>query len=304
MKRLSQETINIMGCDVELCDNLVESHAINVTPKFAQILLNNNEKNRKMSPLYVQKYCELLKQNDMQLTHQAIAVSDKGNLLDGQHRLAAVVETGISYKSLIITNLSENVIHAIDHVKTRKISDTFKIEGIRTFTSEKAAISKWLYVYIVKNKSKIRTRNIYNPKAILDFYFQNEDEIKSCLREIINYQNSSKRDSVHKIPFSISEGAFCYYVFKKIDPIRVKEFFTNLCLHDKSNKLTIFKAARDFMYAMKNKTVFTMKRSYHNITTIFMCWNDFIKSVEHRDSYFFDTTTEFQLPDISYEKFK
>lgn len=56
------------------------------------MLETRNENNRKISEGVVDKYARDMENGDWCLTHQGIAIDVNGQLLDGQHRLAAVVK--------------------------------------------------------------------------------------------------------------------------------------------------------------------------------------------------------------------
>jgi len=66
-----------------------------ITPQFAiDILENHNPLNRNVSENVVQAYANDMKNERWLLTHQGIAFDVNGNLVDGQHRLWAVVFSG------------------------------------------------------------------------------------------------------------------------------------------------------------------------------------------------------------------
>ncbi len=65
-----------------------------ITPAFAAELLNKNTENRPMSRHKVAKWVDQMETGKWKLTHQGVAISDAGVLLDGQHRLQAIVEYG------------------------------------------------------------------------------------------------------------------------------------------------------------------------------------------------------------------
>lgn len=69
---------------------------ITVTPDLAEMFLSKNSGNRRMRATHVEAFCRELRQGTFKTTHQGIAISKTGILLDGQHRLAAIKQTGIS----------------------------------------------------------------------------------------------------------------------------------------------------------------------------------------------------------------
>ena len=63
-----------------------------MTPEMAASILETNERNRTPNRDKLAKLVYDIKQGHFELTHQAIALDVNGKLIDGQHRLKAVVE--------------------------------------------------------------------------------------------------------------------------------------------------------------------------------------------------------------------
>lgn len=66
-----------------------------VSPERARTMLGRNEGNRQRRPSTVSHYADQMKRGEWQQTHQPLAFDEDGNLIDGQHRLAAVAQSGI-----------------------------------------------------------------------------------------------------------------------------------------------------------------------------------------------------------------
>lgn len=66
-----------------------------VTPDMASNWLTMNKNNRKVLKERVREYAQAMLAGRWSLTHQGIAFDTAGNLLDGQHRLMAIVMAGI-----------------------------------------------------------------------------------------------------------------------------------------------------------------------------------------------------------------
>lgn len=74
-----------------------------VTPETAADWLDNrNVKNRSKSSVTGRRYARLMEAKRWKCTHQGIAFDREGWLIDGQHRLMAIVATGIPVKLFVI----------------------------------------------------------------------------------------------------------------------------------------------------------------------------------------------------------
>ncbi len=96
-------------------------------------LLENNFGNRNLAMSRVREYAAEIKAGRWRLTHQGIAFDHLGNLADGQHRLAAIVEAGQPVEMMVFRGILRNHMDSIDTGKTRAAADTF------TFLGEKAS---------------------------------------------------------------------------------------------------------------------------------------------------------------------
>ena len=92
---------------------------IYVTPKIAEKWLQTNKANRKMNEARVRYLAGLLasKQwddNGDRIRFARLGGDDYGQLLDGQHRLSAIVMSGVSVELDIVAGLSPEVMRSID----------------------------------------------------------------------------------------------------------------------------------------------------------------------------------------------
>ena len=101
---------------------------VNVTPELARQWLLLNNFNRPPRPDLVMDYVRQIRDGRWCRTHQGIAFTGNGTLLDGQHRLFAVVETGVTVPMLIFTNESLENHLAIDGGKRRSALDVVRLE--------------------------------------------------------------------------------------------------------------------------------------------------------------------------------
>lgn len=67
-----------------------------ITPEVAAEMLLHNEGNRRKSRTDIANLAKDMSDGHFRLTHQAIAFDRSGNLIDGQHRLEAVVKSGVT----------------------------------------------------------------------------------------------------------------------------------------------------------------------------------------------------------------
>ena len=98
-----------------------------ITPEMAKRYLERNTKNRRLEPRVVERYASDMKEGRFGLTHQGIGFYEDGELADGQHRLSAIVKSGVSVKMLVTKGISKFSTMQIDNHKLRSLNDSYAI---------------------------------------------------------------------------------------------------------------------------------------------------------------------------------
>lgn len=122
-----------------------------ITPKKAITMLKRNTRNRKLSVRTVNYYAEQMKRGDWILTSQGITVSEEGNILDGQHRLSAVVKAGVDVQFFVFYDMEDKSFDRYDVGKTRSAGDIFFIAGIKNANNISAMI-KYYHQLTMRDK--------------------------------------------------------------------------------------------------------------------------------------------------------
>ncbi|MFI7286430.1 hypothetical protein ACIBRY_07200 [Streptomyces anulatus] len=102
-----------------------------VTPELAERFLSQDSVNRRLDAGQVASLVETIRRNEWKLTHQGIAFDEAGDLLDGQHRLHAIVEAGIPVQMLVFNGLPREVFPVLDTGKRRSAADTLLSTGAK-----------------------------------------------------------------------------------------------------------------------------------------------------------------------------
>lgn len=102
---------------------------IDLTPALAALLLDRNPANRKINQTMVERYAYEIMGGRWVFNGEPIIVSDTGELNDGQHRCAAVVEAGKAISVLMIVGVPRETRVTLDQGKMRTIGDYLSMEG-------------------------------------------------------------------------------------------------------------------------------------------------------------------------------
>ena len=141
-----------------------------VTPSYAKQLLESNTKNRSVNDIIVNRYAkDITEGNWKEDTGEAIKISKTNVILDGQHRLYAIVKANTSAYLHVITDLDDSVFDVLDTGKPRSAVDVFKIQGIKQENTIPSIIVRYKTLKRGRMKADSRMDNFTNSE-ILDFY--------------------------------------------------------------------------------------------------------------------------------------
>ena len=186
-----------------------------VTPELALEFLKHNTNNRKMSNVKLKQYMQAMLANKWRLNGDTIKIAKSKRLLDGQHRLLAIVETNIPQPMNVVYDLDEDVIQTIDCGANRRANHILDFNG-ESNTIGLAASLNALKRLTSKNWS---VRDGYTNDEIMQALEQHPT-IRDCYAKARKWQT-----------FGALQGtwqAALYYLFQKKDPLQADQFFERL----------------------------------------------------------------------------
>lgn len=125
----------------------IKAEIVTIDPEQARTMLKRNTRNRPLNPNTVETYSRLIKEGRWKITHQGIAFDTTGALLDGQHRLAAIAQSGIPVKIMITHNVDPDEFAVIDIGRRRTPADALGVAGVEHNRNQIASIARFLRNY-------------------------------------------------------------------------------------------------------------------------------------------------------------
>lgn len=211
---------------------------ITITPQMAVDLLRGNHGNRNVRHKVVEKYAGIMRDGKWQLSPHGVVIANTGRILDGQHRLMAVVQSGRAVDMSVITGADEAMFSILDRGVTRSVSDALRLD--------KRSAEVVGFTLRVLGLNAVRTTDHRIEAAWL--------AMKSDIMELQDYCNSAVR-TFSAVPFRtaailrIAEGTHAAYA---------KETYRNL-VHGKVHELSPAPAA--LFSAIARGTVSTASRN-------------------------------------------
>lgn len=105
----------------------MEVAIVNITPEMAKRMLEKNPYNRNISKRTVETYAEAMRRNEWHSNGESICFDEDGNLINGQHRLAACVLANVPFCSTVVTGVLKQDSYIYDKGRNRTIRNTVMI---------------------------------------------------------------------------------------------------------------------------------------------------------------------------------
>ena len=208
-----------------------------ITPYLAEQYLGKNTRNRNVNQRVVLKYTNDIKRGFWNFDGAPIRFSKDGTLLDGQHRLHAIIKSGKSIDLLVIRGLAQETQATMDIGSMRQASDFFQINGVRNSTTVAAMIRGYLvklYGFInIHSDGKSKSYGLSNiangrsisPMEIIDEYSKNPE----LYNEIATFSRSLGNKSYKLLNGSVIGSFICYlHINKKYDISYIHKFFSEI----------------------------------------------------------------------------
>lgn len=121
-----------------------ENRFMLITPAVAKAILGRNRQpNRNVNRDHVMYLARLMRNGKFVCTHQGIAFDIYGNLLDGQHRLLAIIESGIAVTMMVSFGVPQWTMQVIDSQLIRTLIARLGFVGVST-TAKALTVSRIL----------------------------------------------------------------------------------------------------------------------------------------------------------------
>jgi len=157
-----------------------------ITPDKARDYLRQNIGNRPIKMMKLKALMSDLQKGQFKLTHQGIAFDRDGVLIDGQHRLKAIAETGIPAPMYVTRNCDPESFRVIDCGSTRSPQDVLKHVGSKNYAAVASAIRVLLWIksklgtYKSTTLKQYKTHIVLSNTDIAEFYIQHESVLDTC----------------------------------------------------------------------------------------------------------------------------
>ncbi len=189
-----------------------------VDPDTARRWLGYNVKNRKITSSTWTRYARDMAAGNWQFTGEPIKFDTNGNLIDGQHRLLAIIDSGTTVLLPVVRGLQSRSQDVMDTGRKRSAADMLAMHG-RENVSLLAAAAKWAILFDREQLYVDRKLRHVTHADILEYTQDN-----AVLREAITCADTVRK----QIDMRPSLLAASIYLTSRVDADASHEFYGRL----------------------------------------------------------------------------
>ncbi len=200
----------------------ITTRLVEVTPDMAREWLENMAPNRKVSRVNLENLMKAMLEGRWHQDASPIKFNRTGNLIDGQHRLWALINTGQTHTFIVAWGVANESMTTLDTGKVRSRGDILSIHdpALTDINSVSAATTM-----ILRWKKGVRNNNLRNEYVsndeVIIFYDQERDDLIEASRHGRRLANATKAASGQAY-------ALCWYLFSHIEPEDAEFFWDRL----------------------------------------------------------------------------
>jgi len=236
-----------------------------ITPDIAKEMLKFNGYNRPIVEGQVIQLSKQMKNGEWLFDGQPLRFGKDGRLLDGQHRLSAIIMSETTQEMVIMRGIDSSAFKVMDTGKLRSTSDIFQIEGIKNH-SQAASISKLVYLHSNKLYFGIGRGQTPTNQQLVEFYLKQDG--------LDNYVSQSKAlyNQFSKTLNPTTIGALFYLTAQK-DVKQAEIFWSKLCTGLSLEGGSPMHYLREFLIENRMSQKKYPRAIIHY--AIYYCWNAF-----------------------------
>jgi hypothetical protein len=189
------------------------SRTMKIDPATAKKWLVANYGNRPMLESHIARLGKQMTQGEWTLVPDAIAFAPNGRLINGQHRLQALLNTGVTCEFMVAWNMPEEAFDVTDTQKVKSGGDALACAGEDKYRNELAAalriVARW-------ELGDMGQQGRFTNREVVHL-----NERHPELREFVYKWNSR---NIPKGTMSGSQFAALDYIFSMKDPVLASAF--------------------------------------------------------------------------------
>jgi hypothetical protein len=255
-----------------------EIKQVTITPEYANELLRMNINNRNVRQTKVDALAASMKKGEWELSNDAITVSEGNILLNGQHRLMAVVQSGVPCEFILLTGVSDSSFDIMDTPTLRRVSDVLQRKGGSNTVRAEATISKYL-AFLHDKENGYETLTRYDASSPASASTRREkikawEKLGEYVSKWLTFVDRAYTRGISLAPIA-QVAALCMFleIDMKHPEEKIKNFLEELFVADKvTNKTCLYVRKKLIRHKMKSEIL----HKNDILRFVVRAWNDFL----------------------------
>ena len=239
-----------------------------ISPNTAIMYLKHAGKNRKLSEKKMMDYAKQMTDGEWVLNGEPIIFGKSGNLIDGQHRLRAVVYANATVQMLVVRGINDEYFDSIDSGKSRTLRDVFSCKDIANSQLVSSVVSCFFRDY---------SRTTTSRKKMLEIYHRHAQTFDFAA----GFANNMYKKKRLASPANI--GAIYAYLMlvKEHEQEKIEEFFWFLFGNKEAATIPAYSASLEVRNRIISAALAGKKFEPKTLQNMFaVAWNAFIENKE------------------------
>lgn len=250
-----------------------------ISPNTAMTYLKNAGKNRKLSEKKVMDYAKQMTDGEWVLNGEPIIFGKSGNLIDGQHRLRAVIYANTTVQMLVVRGVNDEYFDSIDSGKSRTLFDVFSCNNVANASIVSAVVKKYNIICSNPKSCFFRDYSKLTPcrKVLLETYNHHAEVFDYVATFCANLYAKKRLASPANI------GAIYAYLMlvKEHEQDKIEEFFWFLFGNKEAATIPAYSASLEVRNRIISAALAGKKFEPKTLQNMFaVAWNSFIENKE------------------------
>lgn len=236
-----------------------------VTPEMAEQWLEMNEHNRNVRNAAVNGWAVDMSLDEWKLNGETIKFTRSGLLIDGQHRVMAIIASGNTVQSFIAMGLDEDAQDTVDIGISRPLHDILKLRGEKNHIVV-GSVTRRVYLWRMRvdraesldrvgieimehsiTEAAQETSNLHFKRQPASTSYLLKGAVRPTSTQLIKLLDSKEGPAIRaaaaegtharkSLRMSAAVMGLCYYLFARLDADDAKEFFYQVVEGDSITK--------------------------------------------------------------------
>jgi hypothetical protein len=162
---------------------MIKTEILSFDKELAQLYLESNTGNRNISVSTVSRYADQMKRGLWKMTGETISIDSSGRLLNGQHRLSAVVKADVKVDMLVVHGVETDAQAFMDTGKNRSVGDVFSLNKVKNAHQLSSMTSQLMAMERGDISSGRNNNKLYNVthQDVLKRFSENKEVLETAL---------------------------------------------------------------------------------------------------------------------------